>query len=94
MRASGRLGGGGLGMWRERDGGEWKATAGEIAEDLVLPEVPHQVAAAFRPPLAKSGSQRPRRVEEVRIVTGDDRTTAPALLPRQHSCHVRLRNSP
>ncbi|MDX2814242.1 hypothetical protein PV410_17015 [Streptomyces sp. PA03-5A] len=71
VRACGRLGGGGLGMWRERDCGEWKATAAEIADDLSLLEIPHQMVTAFRPPLANSPTQKPRQGEEVRVATAD-----------------------
>lgn len=71
VNVSGVLGGGGLALWRETDCGAWKATAAEIGNDLSALEVPHQIVTAFRPPLAKSRTQRPRRGEEVRIATQD-----------------------
>jgi hypothetical protein len=71
VRACGVLTGGGLAMWRECNAGEWKASAAEIGEYLVVLEVPHRVVRAYRPPLAKSWSNRPRRGEEIRIARED-----------------------
>ncbi|MGW2749123.1 hypothetical protein [Streptomyces sp. NPDC001450] len=65
------LSGGGLALWREVDCGEWKATAAEIARDLTLLEVPHEIVTAFRFPLANSRDKRLRRGEEVRIAKND-----------------------
>ncbi len=61
----------GLAMWREAGCGERKATAGEIARDLVLLEVPNQVVKAFRFPLAADRSGLMRRGEEIRVARGD-----------------------
>ena len=71
VRASGALTGGGLALWREAAAGEWKASAAEIAQDLTLLEVPHQVVRAFRFPLANARSKQLRRGEEVRIAKKD-----------------------
>ncbi|MFJ9412493.1 hypothetical protein [Streptomyces sp. NPDC101393] len=77
MTASGVFSGGGLALWRAADCGEWKATAADIASDLDVLQVPHQVVRAFRYPLSKSWDKRPRRGEEVRIARKD----LPHLLP-------------
>ncbi|MFD4412459.1 hypothetical protein [Streptomyces sp. NPDC058475] len=71
VRSCGVLNRDGLAMWREADCGEWKATAAEIGQDLVLLEVPHTIVTAFRFPLAKSYYQGMRRGEEVRIARQD-----------------------
>jgi hypothetical protein len=71
VNSSGVLCGGGLALWREADCGEWKATAAEIAHDLTLLEIPHEIVTAFRFPLAKAMLKLPRRGEEVRIARGD-----------------------
>lgn len=71
VRASGVLSGGGLALWREADCGEFKATAAEIAADLTLLEVPHEIVRASRFPLANSRDKRLRRGEEVRIAKKD-----------------------
>ena len=55
VRCSGVLSNGGLALWREVGCGEWKATAAEIARDLDLLEVLHEIVTAFRFPLPTPG---------------------------------------
>ncbi|MDQ0757446.1 hypothetical protein [Streptomyces canus] len=71
VNASGVICGDGLALWREVNCGESKATAAEIAKDLTMLDVPHQVVTAFRFPLANSWDKRPRRGEEVRVAKND-----------------------
>lgn len=67
VSTSGVLGGDGLGIWREANCGDGRASAAEVAKDLALLNVPHQVVAAYRPPLAIRAG-RVRRGEEIRIL--------------------------
>ncbi|MCX4538331.1 hypothetical protein [Streptomyces sp. NBC_01669] len=71
VRVSGVLNGEGLGLWREADCGEFKATAAEIGRDLDVLEVPYVIVKAARYPLANSRSQQMRYGEEVRIAGKD-----------------------
>ncbi|MFJ8494966.1 hypothetical protein ACIRBZ_42535 [Streptomyces sp. NPDC094038] len=71
VRSCGVLNSDGLAMWREADCGEWKATAADIGQDLDQLQVPYQVVAAYRFPLANAWNKSLRRGEEVRIATKD-----------------------
>ncbi|MFB9466977.1 hypothetical protein [Streptomyces cinereospinus] len=71
VRSCGVLNSDGLAMWREADCGEWKATAADIGQDLDQLQVPYQVVAAYRFPLANAWNKSLRRGEEVRIAAKD-----------------------
>lgn len=70
LRTCGYLTADGLGFWREREAGEWKASSEEIAADLLVLEVPSTTVTALQPPTTRSRG-RQREGQEVRVSAAD-----------------------
>jgi hypothetical protein len=60
-----------LALWREDGCAEFKASAGELADDMAILGVPHTVDATTLPPLVSDRSRRVRDGEEVRVSPED-----------------------
>ncbi|MEV0769500.1 hypothetical protein [Nocardia salmonicida] len=71
IRSCGVMSEDGLALWREDGCAEFKASAGELADDMAILGVPHTVDATTLPPLVSDRSRRVRDGEEVRVSPED-----------------------